>query len=164
MNWIKRSIIKVKYVCVHICIHILFSLCLVAQLCPTLCDPMGILQARILEWVACALLQGIFPTQGSNPGLLQWRQILYHLSHQGSSWILEWVVYPFFRAPSRPRNWTRISCIAGKFLTSWVTREAISTYIYIYIYVYIYIHVRVCMLAKLLQCVRLFATLWTITY
>ena len=29
------------------------------------------------------LLQGIFPTQGSNPGLLHWRQILYHLSHQG---------------------------------------------------------------------------------
>ena len=35
--------------------------------------------------VSChALLQGIFPTQGSNPGLTQCRQILYHLSHQGS--------------------------------------------------------------------------------
>ena len=31
-----------------------------------------------------ALLQGILPTQGSNPGLLHFRQILYHLSHQGS--------------------------------------------------------------------------------
>ena len=31
-----------------------------------------------------ALLQGIFPTQGSNPGLPLWRQILYRLSHQGS--------------------------------------------------------------------------------
>ena len=31
-----------------------------------------------------ALLQGIFPTQGSNPGLLHCRGILYHLSHQGS--------------------------------------------------------------------------------
>ena len=30
-----------------------------------------------------SLLQGIFPTQGSNPGLLHCRQILYHLSHQG---------------------------------------------------------------------------------
>jgi len=30
------------------------------------------------------LLQGIFPTQGSNPGLPHYRQILYHLSHQGS--------------------------------------------------------------------------------
>ena len=31
------------------------------------------------------LLQGIFLTQGSNPGLLHSRQILYRLSHQGSS-------------------------------------------------------------------------------
>ena len=35
--------------------------------------------------VGCrALLQGIFPTQGLNPGLPQCRQILYHLSHQGN--------------------------------------------------------------------------------
>ena len=33
-----------------------------------------------------SLLQGIFPFQGSNPGLLHCRQILYHLSHQGSSY------------------------------------------------------------------------------
>ena len=67
---------------------------LVAQPCPTLCNPMdcslpgssvlGILKARILEWVAICLLQGIFPTQGSNPSLWHCRQILYHLSHQGS--------------------------------------------------------------------------------
>ena len=31
-----------------------------------------------------SLLQGIFPTQGSNPGLLHCRQILYQLSHQGN--------------------------------------------------------------------------------
>ena len=31
-----------------------------------------------------SLLQGIFPTQGSNPGLLHCRRILYHLSHRGS--------------------------------------------------------------------------------
>ena len=37
-----------------------------------------------------SLLQGIFPTQGSNPGLLHCRQILYQLSHQGSPRILEW--------------------------------------------------------------------------
>ena len=30
------------------------------------------------------LLQGIFPTQGSNPGILLFKQILYHLNHQGS--------------------------------------------------------------------------------
>ena len=93
------------------------------------CDPMdytvhGILQARILQWVAfpfsrgssqlrdqtqvshmwadslpaepqvkpkntgvgsLSLLQGIFPTQESNWGLLHCRQILYQLSHQGRS-------------------------------------------------------------------------------
>ena len=31
------------------------------------------------------LFQGIFLTQGLNPGLQRFRQILYHLSHQGSS-------------------------------------------------------------------------------
>ena len=58
-----------------------------------------------------SLLQGIFPTQGLNPGLLHCRQILY-LSHKGSSRILEWVAYPFSRESYWSRNWTRISCIA----------------------------------------------------
>ncbi|CAI9165264.1 unnamed protein product [Rangifer tarandus platyrhynchus] len=31
-----------------------------------------------------SLTQGIFPTQGSNPGFLHCSRILYHLSHQGS--------------------------------------------------------------------------------
>ena len=35
-----------------------------------------------------SLLQGIFPTQGSNPGLLHCRQILYQLSHKGSPFTL----------------------------------------------------------------------------
>ena len=43
----------------------------------------GILQAGILEWGCHVLLQGIFPTQGSNPGLPHYRQALYPLSHQG---------------------------------------------------------------------------------
>ena len=34
----------------------------------------------------CFLLQGIFLTQGSNPGLLHCRQILYQLSYEGSSY------------------------------------------------------------------------------
>ena len=52
--------------------------------------------------VGChALLQGIFATQGSNLGLPHCRQILYHLSHQGSPKILEWVAYPFSRGPSQ---------------------------------------------------------------
>ena len=49
-----------------------------------------------------SLLQGIFPTQGSNPGLLHYRRILYQLSHKGSPRILEWVAYPFSRGSSHP--------------------------------------------------------------
>ena len=71
-----------------------------------------------------SLLQGIFPTQGSNPGLPHCRWILYQLSHEGSSRILAWVAYPFWSGSSRLRNWTGVSCIAGRFLTSWATREA----------------------------------------
>ena len=75
--------------------------------------------------VGChGLLQGIFPTEGSNPGLLHCGQILYCLSHQGNPRILEWVAYPFSRGSSWPRNRTNVSCIAGGFLTSWATREA----------------------------------------
>ena len=63
--------------------------------------------------VGChALLQGIFPTQGSNPGLLHCRQILW-LSHQGSPRILEWVTHPFSRGSSQPRNRTGVSYTAA---------------------------------------------------
>ena len=41
----------------------------------------GILWARILEWVVISFSRGIFPTQGSNPGLLHCRRILYHLRY-----------------------------------------------------------------------------------
>ena len=60
---------------------------------------------------ACSLslLQGIFPTQGSNPGLSHCRW--YQLSHKGSPRILEWVAYPFSRGSSRPRNQTGVSCM-----------------------------------------------------
>ena len=44
----------------------------------------GILQAGILGWVAFPFSRGIFPTQGSSPGLPLCRWILYHLSPQGS--------------------------------------------------------------------------------
>ena len=50
-----------------------------------------------------------FPTPGDlfqklNRGLLHYRQILYQLSHQGSSRILQWVAYPFSIGSSQPRN------------------------------------------------------------
>ena len=41
-----------------------------------------------------SLLQGIFPTQGLNPGLPHCRQILFQLSHKGGPRILEWEAYP----------------------------------------------------------------------
>ena len=61
----------------------------VTQPCPALCNPMdytvhGILQAGRLGVGSLSLLQGIFLTQGSNPGLPHCRQTLYHLSYQGS--------------------------------------------------------------------------------
>ena len=65
-----------------------------------------------------SLLRGIFPAQGSKPGLLHCRQILYQLSHQGSPRILEWVAIPFSSGSSRPRNQIRVSCIAGRFFTN----------------------------------------------
>ena len=71
------------------------SLCLVAQSCQIFSTPWTITcQAPLVHGdspgknsgVGChALLQGIFPTQGSNPGLPHYRWILYHLSYQGSS-------------------------------------------------------------------------------
>ena len=42
--------------------------------------------------------------------------------------ILEWVSSPFSRGSSRPRNQTRVSCIAGGFFTNWATREALYTF------------------------------------
>ena len=73
----------------------------VPQLCLILCDLMdciahGILQARILG--GCSLLQGIFPTQGSNWGLLYCRRILYQLSHKGS---------PHIKPSNSTPKWTR---------------------------------------------------------
>ena len=70
-----------------------------------------------------SLLQGIFSTQGLNPGLLHCPQILYQMSHQGSPRMLEWVAYSFCSRSSQPRNWTGFSCIAGGFFTNWTIRE-----------------------------------------
>ena len=68
-----------------------------SQLCPTLCNPMGclpgssihgILQARILEWMAISFSRGSSHPRDLNPGLPHCRQTLYHLSHQGScGWV-----------------------------------------------------------------------------
>ena len=69
---------------------------LVAQLCPTLCDP-----------VDCSL------PGSSVHGILQAR-------------ILEWIVIPFSKGSSWPRDWTWVPCIAGRFFTVWATRGALN--------------------------------------
>ena len=103
----------------------------VAQSCPTFCDPMdytfyGILQARILEWVA-------FPFSRRSSQPRDWTQVFciaggffnWLLKHKGSPRILEWVAYPFSSGSSWPRNQTGVSCIAGGFFTNWAIREAL---------------------------------------
>ena len=60
-----------------------------------------------------------FPSPGDlpNPRLKpHCRWILYQLSHKGSPRILEWVAVSFSSGSSRPRNRTRVSCIAVDFL------------------------------------------------
>ena len=74
---------------------------LVAKLCPTLVTP----------WtVACQAPLFV--------GILQER-------------ILEWVAIPFSRGSSRPRNWTEVSSITGRFITDWATREIRYSYIWV---------------------------------
>ena len=94
---------------------------LVAQSCPTLCDPMDYSPPGSCSWnspgknigVGChSLLQRIFPTQGSNPGLLQCRQILYHLSHQGSH--KGWYVAPGRSVGGRGRGRRKASLIGNQ--------------------------------------------------
>ena len=114
------------------------GMCCITQSCPSLCNPMACspLVSSVrgdspgkITGVGChALLQGMFPTQESNPGLLHGRRILYHLSHQGSPRILEWVAYPFSRGTFWTRNWISVSCIADRFLTSWATQAALQVW------------------------------------
>ena len=98
-----------------------WTCCSVAKSCQTLHNPMdcsspgssvlGILQAKILEWVIIPFSRGIFPTQGLKPGLLYCRQIIYQLSHRESTYYLpefaqihiHWVsdaIYPSYPLPS----------------------------------------------------------------
>ena len=58
-------------------VHYMIEMLIMWTLCPW--NSLG----KNTEESSHSLLQGIFPTQGSNPGLLHCRRILYHLSHQG---------------------------------------------------------------------------------
>ena len=94
---------KFCFLCCPVCGICHGVLCLVTKLCLTLCNPMdcsppgssvhGILPGKNTEAGCHALLQGIFPSQQSDPGLPRCRRILYHLSHQES--------------PGNPLKWMR---------------------------------------------------------
>ena len=83
--------------------HFLSELCLVTRSCLTFCYPIDCSPPGSSvhgdptgknTGVGChALLQGIFPIQGSNPGLPHCRRILYQLSHQGSPVIICWISF-----------------------------------------------------------------------
>ena len=97
-------------------------LCLVTQVCLTVCDLMdcslpgssvlGDSPSKNTGVGSLSFFQGIFPTQGSNPGLLLCRRILYSLNHQGSQGILKWVAFPFSRgsAPTQESNRGLLHC------------------------------------------------------
>ena len=77
----------------------------VAQSCLTLCNPMDYIYS---PWNSpgqntgvgnLSLLQRIFPTQGSNPGLMHCRQILYQLSHKGSNSYVGLVFILYYNSP-----------------------------------------------------------------
>ena len=102
---------SVLYICVYVLyiyIYIYTSvLCLVAQPCPTLCHPLdcslpgssvhGILQARILEWVAMPSSGGSSQRRDQTQAFCTAGRFFYCLKHQGSPRILEWVACPFSR-------------------------------------------------------------------
>ena len=98
--------------------------------------PMGILQARLLEWVAMpSSRESSQPGgtgQGLNPGLLHCWWILYCLSHQGSPWTLEWVACPFSRGSSRPKDQTRSLALQADSLPAELPGKPISVWVYIY--------------------------------
>ena len=71
-------------------------------------------------------LQRIFPTHGSNPGLLYCMQILLSSEPSGKPKNVGVGGYPFSRESSQPKNWTRVSCITGRFFTSWTIRGALQ--------------------------------------
>ena len=116
-------------------------LCLVAQSCPTLWNPMdcsplgssihGDLQARILERLSCPppgdLPNAVIKPRSPTLQVVFFFFFFYHLSHQGSPWILEWVAYLFSRGSSPPRNQTGSPALqADGFFTSWATRQALG--------------------------------------
>ena len=114
----------------------------------------GILQTRILEWVAIPFSRGSFPTQGLNSGLLHYRQILYHLSHQGSPHL-----HNVLKIHPCCRLYQNFPCFKG-----WIIFHCMDVPQSLYLFTYwgtLGLLLRVCMLSRF-SCTLLFVTLWTV--
>ena len=110
--------------------------CLVAQLCPTLCDSIncsplgssvyGIIRARVLEWVAISSSRGSSSTQGLNPcllWLLHWQVNSLPLSHLGNPAVdvrSKNLIEGFWR--QKMKFWALFSVIGLKFVTEGLRR------------------------------------------
>ena len=111
--------------------------CLVSQLCltrcyPRDCSPPGRLlcpwrfsQQEYWSGLPCSP-PGDLPNPGIKPRSPTMQADSLLLEPPGKSKNTEWVAYPFSRGSSWPRNRTGVSCIAGRFFTSWATREALG--------------------------------------
>ena len=106
--------------------------CLVSQSCPTLCDPMdcahqaplsiGIVQARILEWIAISFSKDL-PNPGTEPRFLTLQADSLLSEPPGKPKNTEVGSLFLLRGIFPTNNQTGVSCIAGRFFTSWATRE-----------------------------------------
>ena len=83
----------------------------------------GILQARILDWVAVPFSRGSSQPriQPRSPRLQVGSLPAESRGKPNSTGV---VAYPFSSGSSWPRSWTGVSYIIGRFFTSWATREA----------------------------------------
>ena len=85
----------------------------------------GILQARILEWVAFPFSRESFQPRDRTEVSHIAGGFFTSWATRGSPRMLGWIDYPFSSGFSRPRNGTGVSCIAGEFFTNWAIRELI---------------------------------------
>ena len=95
----------------------------VTQSCPTLYDLMnytvhGILQARILEWVAFPFSRGSSQPRDQTQVSRTAGGFFTSWVTKGSPRILEWIAYPFSSGSSWPRNQSGVSCIASGSFTN----------------------------------------------
>ena len=91
----------------------------------------GVLTASILEWFAILSPQKIvvlLPAKSLQLCLTLWYYGLQPIRLLFQARILECFAIFFSRGSSRSRDRTQVSCIAGRFLTVWATREALSIY------------------------------------